>query len=276
MDRQQGEQLPAYIPRYGRWNIIAPTHYANNFRPSITHQGMHPRSSDDEPPHRQEDAKHPDNYNSHKHQTMVEADPEAYPGDESNKGVDEPMAPLPHLVLLKQVWDMLRGSERWLAMDKARSVSLKNILSGVSNDRYITTGLVEGFFRTDKALHVSKLLDPTQGVRKTAESLLLSASSDETIGWYILNYGVGVEVPPSVVDELCNVLSASTHLLPGTRPDALFRLMVIDCIKSKDSTDAHLECYDAVDALRCNRDGTWEMQLHALNTLTWSIDFEEN
>ena len=121
-------------------------------------------------------------------------------------------------------------------------------------------------------VHVQRFSTPTESSELTVEALLHSADNHTIVGWYILNIGIGVRPSPAIMAKMCDQLTDRYARLPAHRPSALYHVVVVDCVKSHQSADAHLECYNASDALSCDADGRWDMNLDLLKCIDWSLE----
>ena len=232
-------------PRFDRWNVIAPTRYADNFAASVVSEIKTPAqtSAAGTPPQ------------------LRQAIPTA--------------GPLRHAVLSSNIWDHLRGACLWRELDKARSAALQRALTDLSRDSsWYLTGILSGrpSASSHGRMHISALSAPTDDVESTLKTALRSASDSTIVGWYILNVGVGVQPLPSTLVNICSVLTQIPQSLPANRPGALFHIVVVDCVKSQTSTDAHLECFDASGALACDGSGSWRMNMSKLTPVDWSVE----
>jgi hypothetical protein len=237
-------------PRFGRWSVIAPTRYADNFAAPVAVQTQVPA-------------------------TPAPRQPRTQPSTPQRQPVCPPRGPLRHAVLSAHAWDRLRGARRWRALDRARSTALRRTLAGMpAGNCTVFTGTLLGHAdaASDGCVHISSLSDPTDDVSSTAKTTLQSAFDGTIVGWYMLNVGVGVQPSPSTMENMCNALTYLLPSLPANRPEALFHMVVVDCVKSQQSTDAHLECFDASGALACDLGGCWNLNISALKHVNWSIE----
>ena len=188
-------------------------------------------------------------------------------------------APLEHVEFSKRTWDCLRGAHSWQAMDQARAMAVRRALTAAApeGDGWVLTGVLSGCYDDDggggdRFVRIAALSDPTEEIGQTAKTVLKSAYDATIVGWYALNAGVGVQPLPASMAKMSGTLTALFDKLPAQRPGGLFLMVVVDCVKSHQTSNAHLECYDASNALSCDMDGCWNMDISKLKCVNWSVE----
>jgi hypothetical protein len=85
--------------------------------------------------------------------------------------------------------------------------------------------------------------------RDSVSGVVRSVLSDENhsmVGWYVCTMGTGVGVPTIELEKM----RACVHALDCCAPKGLECLLVVDVLKSYNSEEAHLECYNICNLLK--------------------------